>query len=141
MQGIALTCLPIDCACSSCCSPLAILSGVLLCTVLGPFPLGCMWLLPFFPSFLIVLKVRSPVLWQQHFAQHRATYPDRVPIFTYESKSAYSVGSAMVCGDLPFLVAFLFSSPSFLLNWEPSLVLWVMPSFVVYLEPSLILTP
>ena len=42
---------------------------------------------------------------------------------------------------LPFLVASLFSSASFLLNWEPSLVLLVMSSFVVYLEPSFIPNP
>ena len=41
---------------------------------------------------------------------------------------------------LPFRVAFLFSFLSFLLNWEPSLVHWVMLSFFVYPEPSFIPT-
>ena len=41
-------------------------------------------------------------MWQQLFAQHRLAYPNCVPIFTDGSKSASSVGSAMVCGDLTF---------------------------------------
>ena len=43
--------LSLVCACSSYCSPLASLSGVLLCTILGPFPLDACGSFHSFPHF------------------------------------------------------------------------------------------